>query len=53
MVKAANSHIFVPTTASIMEVNDNVIGVALYAAECVRWMMDSGATHHIIPNWSD
>jgi hypothetical protein len=50
--KAANSHILVPTSASIEEVNDNV-GVALYTAERVRWMMDSGATHHITPHWSD
>jgi hypothetical protein len=50
--KAANSHIYVPTSASIEEVNDN-IGVALYAAERVRWMMDSGATHHITPHRSD
>ena len=48
-----DSHILVPTTASITEVNNNVIGVALYAAERVHWMMDSGATHHITPNWSD
>jgi hypothetical protein len=50
--KAANSHVLVATPstewgASIEEVND--IGVALYAAERVRWMMDSGATHHITP----
>jgi hypothetical protein len=50
--KAANSHILVPTSASIEEVNDNV-GVALYTAERVRWMMDSGATHHITPHRSD
>jgi hypothetical protein len=50
--KAANSHILVPTSASIEEVNDNV-GVALYAAERVHWMMDSGATHHITPHRSD
>jgi hypothetical protein len=50
--KAANSHILVPTSASIKEVNDN-IGVALYTAERVCWMMDSGATHHITPHRSD
>jgi hypothetical protein len=50
--KAANSHVLVPTSASIEEVNDN-IGVALYAAERVHWMMDSGATHHITPHRSD
>ena len=54
--KAANSHVLVATPstewgASIEEVND--IGVALYAAERVRWMMDSGATHHITPHKSD
>src|ERR1700675_1200643 len=57
--KAANSHVLVaspsaPSTewgASIEEVND--IGVALYTAERVRWMMDSGATHHITPHKSD
>jgi hypothetical protein len=52
--KAANSHVLVPTTASIKEVDeDNSVGVALYAAEHVRWMMDSGATHHITPHRSD
>jgi hypothetical protein len=50
--KAANSHILVPTSTSIEEVNDNV-GVALYTAEHVHWMMDSGATHHISPHRSD
>jgi hypothetical protein len=50
--KAANSHILVPTSASIEEVNDNV-GVALYTAERMHWMMDSGATHHISPHQSD
>jgi hypothetical protein len=50
--KAANSHVLVSTSASIEEVNDNV-GVALYAAERVHWMMDGGATHHISPHWSD
>ena len=46
--KAANSHQLVPTTASIKEINkdlvesfdNNTIGVALYAASCDRWMMD-------------
>src|ERR1700689_5711744 len=59
--KAANLHVKVPTlpvpsTASIQEVHedeDNEIGVALYAAERERWMMDSGATHHISPHKSD
>jgi hypothetical protein len=52
--KAANSHVLVPTTASIKEVNkDNSVGVALYAVERMRWMMDSGATHHITPHRSD
>jgi hypothetical protein len=46
--KAANSHVLVPASASIEEVNDNV-GIALYAAERVCWMKDSGATHHISP----
>jgi hypothetical protein len=50
--KATNSHILVSMSASIEEVNDNV-GVALYAAERVHWMMDSGATHHISPHRSD
>jgi hypothetical protein len=46
--KAANSHVLVPNTASIKEVDeDNSVGVALYATEHMRWMMDSGATHHI------
>src|SRR6202453_2326768 len=59
--KAANAHVKVDTPstewgASIEEVHedeDNVIGVAMYAAERMRWMMDSGATHHITPHLSD
>ena len=56
--KAANSHVKVdsPSTewgASIVEVNDNEVGIALYAAERVRWMMDSGAMHNITPHLSD
>jgi hypothetical protein len=57
--KAANSHVLVnkPTVeqgAFITEVPDDYkIGVAMYAAKCVRWMMDSGATHHISPHKSD
>jgi hypothetical protein len=48
--KAANSHVLVPTTASIKEVDeDNSVGVALYAVEHMHWMMDRGATHHITP----
>src|SRR5229473_8352837 len=47
--KAANTHILVPTTASIEEANDNLTA-ALYAANAKPcWMMDSGTTHHITP----
>jgi hypothetical protein len=52
--KAANSHVLVPTTTSIREVDeDNSVSVALYATEHMRWMMDSGATHHITPHRLD
>ena len=56
--KAANSHVKVdsPSTewgASIEEVDNDDVGVALYAAERACWMMDSGATHHITPHISD
>ncbi len=50
--KAANAHVLIPNTASIEEVNDE-LNVALYAAASVRWMMDSGATHHMSPHRSD
>jgi transposase InsO family protein len=51
--KAANSHVLIPTTASIEEVNDDLTA-ALYTANAKpRWMMDSGATHHITPCRSD
>jgi hypothetical protein len=51
--KAANTHILVPTTAFIEEVNDDLTA-ALYAADArPHWMMDSGATHHITPCRSD
>ena len=51
--KAANTHVLTHTTASIEEVNDDLTA-ALYAADArPRWMMDSGATHHITPCRSD
>ena len=51
--KAANAHVHVPTTASIEEVNDDELRVGLYTASRTRWMMDSGATHHMTPFKSD
>ena len=50
--KAANTHVLEPTTTTIAEV-DNNISVSLYAAAKPHWMMDSGATHHIMPHKSD
>ena len=51
--KLANSHVRVETTASIMEVADNEISASLYAAWSDRWMLDSGAMHHITLHKSD
>ena len=51
--KSANSHILVETSASIMKVADNEISASLYATQSDRWMLDSRATHHIIPHRSD
>src|SRR6267142_6227029 len=51
--KLANSHVLVETLASITEVVDNEISASLYAAQSDHWMLDSGATHHIIPHRSD
>ena len=49
--KSVNAHI---STASIEEVDENDdIPVSLYAAARSRWMVDSGATHHITPHRSD
>ena len=49
--KAANSYVQVP---SIIEIdNNNDISVSLYAADKICWIMDSGATHHIISHRSD
>ena len=50
--KSVNAHI---STASIEEVDDDNddIPVSLYAAARSRWMVDSGATHHITPHRSD
>ena len=49
--KAVNTHI---GTAKIEEINDNEdLTVSLYAASRSRWMVDSGATHHITPHRSD
>src|SRR5258707_12192098 len=47
--KARNTHILLPTTASIEERNDDLTP-ALYAADAKPcWMRDSGATPHIAP----
>ena len=51
--KAANTHVLATSSASIEEANDSDIDVALYTAERERWMMDSGATHHMSPYKSD
>jgi hypothetical protein len=51
--KAANSHALVESSASITEVTDNEITASLYATQSDRWMLDSGATHHITPHRSD
>ena len=47
--KSVNSHIVVPTTATITEIadDDEEIRVSLYSAVQSRWMVNSGATHHI------
>jgi len=50
--KAANTHVAVHTSTSIEEINDN-LHVSLYAAASNAWMLDSGATHHIMPHISD
>src|SRR5712672_1892326 len=50
--KAANTHVAVHTSASIEEIN-NDLHVSLYAAASNTWMLDSGATHHIMPHISD
>ena len=50
--KAANTHVAIPTSASIEEINDD-LAVSLYAAQKDAWMLDSGATHHIMPHISD
>ena len=54
--KAVNAHITIPTTAFITEVPDsdnNDFHVSLYASSRSRWLVDSGATHHISPFRSD
>jgi hypothetical protein len=51
--KSANSHVLVPSMASIMEVADNEITASLYAAQSDQWMLDSGAMHHITPHRLD
>ncbi len=51
--KAANVHELVSTSASIEEVNESELNVALYSAVRMRWMMDSGATHHMTPHKPD
>jgi hypothetical protein len=48
--KSVNAH-----TASIEEIDDDNddLTVSLYAAARSRWMVDSGATHHMTPHRSD
>lgn len=51
--KTANTHVLVPSTTSVEEVNDD-FSAALYSANAQpHWMMDSGATCHITPCQSD
>ena len=41
-------------TATIEEIDDNNdLPISIYAAARSRWMVDSGATHHISPHRSD
>ena len=47
--KSANAHVLVESSASVEEVNDDELEVGLYTAVRTRWMMDSGATHHMSP----
>ena len=49
--KSVNTHI---NTATIEEIDDNNdLPILIYAAARSRWMVDSGATHHISPHRSD
>src|SRR5882757_1708646 len=50
--KAANIHVAVHTSTSIEKINDD-LHVSLYTAALNTWMLDSGATHHIMPHISD
>ena len=53
--KVVNAHVLVPTTARITEIPDNEdnIRVSLYSVARPKWLVDSGATHHISPVRSD
>jgi len=49
--KSVNAHI---TTTTIEEIDDNDdLPISLYATGQSRWMVDSGATHHITLHQSD
>ena len=49
--KSVNAHI---STATIEEISNNEdLPVFIYSAARFRWMVDSGATHHITPHHSD
>ena len=51
MQKSVNAHI---STATIEEISNNEdLPVSIYSATQSRWMVDSGATHHITPHHSD
>ena len=45
----------VPSMARIMKIpkNENNICVFLYTATCLKWLVDSGATHYISPVYSN
>ena len=53
--KVVNAHMLVLSMARIMEIpeNEDNIHVSLYAATCLKWLVDSSATHHISPVHSD
>ena len=53
--KVVNAHVLVPSMARIMKIpkNENNICVSLYTATCLKWLVDSGATHYISPVYSN
>jgi hypothetical protein len=51
--KSINAHIGTATIEEISDDDNDDLPISIYATVRSRWMVDSGATHHITPHRSD